>query len=231
MVIGAIVIAMFFLNIKVIPKFATMFEAVEMELPLMTRVLIGTSEFFVAYWYLILFGIVTAVWGFRTYVKTPSGLLWWDKSKLSLPLVGKIIHWATVARFARALHITSTAGVPVASALPVVASAVDNAWVESKVRGMQQRIEQGSSITEAAMISNLFPPLVIQMLRIGEETGELDRLIAEVAEYYEREVDYNVKNLSSVIEPILIVVIGLMVLVLALGIFTPMWDMVKLAKQ
>lgn len=230
-VIIAITIAMFVLNIKVIPAFAGMFQKSNMELPLMTQVLMGTSQFFQSYWYLIAAAMFGAVFGFRAYVRTVPGRLTWDRAKLKLPAVGNIMRWATLARFARTLAITSTAGVPITQALPVVGGAVGNAFVTSRLREMQSRLEQGQAIYKSAEATGLFPPLVLQMLRIGEETGQLEDLINEVAGFYEREVDYQVKNLSSVIEPLLILVIGAMVLVLALGIFMPMWNMVDLARK
>ncbi len=230
-VIVAITIAMFVINIKVIPAFAGMFDKLGADLPLMTKIIMATSAFFTAYWHYLLVGIAGCWFGFKRFVKTANGHLLWDRTKTGLPIVGNIIRWSTLARFARALSITTEAGVPIVQALPVVGNALDNVFIESRVREMQGRIAQGTSITQAAEATDLFPPLVLQMLRIGEETGELDELIREVADFYEREVEYNVGNLSSVIEPILILVIGIMVLVIALGVFMPMWDLINVAKS
>lgn len=230
-VLVAITLAMVVINIKVIPAFAGIFERLDTELPLATKLLMASSHMFTEYWHWMLLGVVAAVYGIRTVLATPSGRLTWDRAKLNLPIFGKIISWSTLARFTRALAVTNKAGVPIAQALPLVGGAMDNRFVENRVLEMQSKIEQGMSFAKAAELSSLFPPLVLQMLRIGEDTGELDELIVEVAGYYEREVDYNIKNLSSLIEPLLILIIGVMVLVIALGVFMPMWGMLDAARK
>ncbi len=230
-VITAIVIAMFVLNIKVIPTFAAMFSKMGSELPLATKMLMASSAFFKAYWMYMIAAMAGAYYGFTVYTKTTAGRFQWDAIKLKLPLVGNIMMWATLARFSRALALTTKAGVPIVQGLPMVARAVDNAYIESRIHGMQDKLAQGVAIAVAAESTGLFPPLVLQMIRIGEETGELDNLIEEVADFYEREVDHLVVNLGAAIEPILIFTIGAMVLVLALGIFMPMWDMIDQAKK
>lgn len=127
--------------------------------------------------------------------------------------------------------MTARSGVPLIQALSVVARAVDNDYVADKVLSIRSGIERGDSLTRTAVATNMFTPLVIQMLSVGEETGAVDDMLDEVATYYDREVDYDVKNISSAIEPILIVSIGVLVLILALGIFLPMWEMTSLASQ
>lgn len=230
-VLVAIALAMVVINIKVIPAFAGMFEKLGADLPLATRFLMASSHLFTHYWHLMLVGVGAAIYGVRAVLATPAGRLAWDKAKLDLPIFGKIIQWSTLARFTRALAVTNKAGVPIAQALPLVGSAMDNRFVERRVLEMQAKIEHGMSFAKAAELSGLFPPLVLQMLRIGEETGDLDELIVEVAGYYEREVDYNIKNLSSLIEPLLILVIGIMVLIIALGVFMPMWGLLDAARK
>jgi MSHA biogenesis protein MshG len=225
MVIGAIAIAVGIINVFVIPVFANMFREAEVPLPWQTRALIGTSDFFVAWWPVLLAGAVLGIGGFLSWIKTDRGRYWWGQHKLRLPLVGDIIHRATLSRFARAFAMSLTSGVPLVQALTVVSRAVDNEYVAEHILGMRNGIERGESLTRTAALTAMFTPLVIQMLAVGEETGSVDDMMVEVAEYYEREVDYDIKNLSSAIEPILIVAIGVMVLILALGVFLPMWDM------
>jgi MSHA biogenesis protein MshG len=149
--------------------------------------------------------------------------------KLRLPKVGSIIHRATLARFARSFSMSISSGVPLVQALTVVSRAVDNEYVGSRVLNMRNGVERGESLTRTATASNLFTPLVLQMLAVGEESGAVDRMLEEVADFYEREVDYDLKNLSTAIEPILLLAIGVLVLILALGIFLPMWDLTQLA--
>jgi len=224
-VISAIVVAIVILNIFVIPTFANMFSKLGADLPLATRILITSSEFFLENWPYMLVGTMGLIFGIRYYVKTPGGKLLWDKRKLTLPVVGSVIERSLLSRFTHSFAIVLKAGVPMTSGLSLVADAVDNDFVREKILKMRQGIESGDSLLRSAVASNLFTPLVMQMIAVGEETGRVDELLEEVGDYYEREVDYDLSTLTARIEPILLVVVAGMVLVLALGIFTPMWDM------
>ena len=224
-VILAIGIALTIINIWVIPAFADLFAKADVPLPWQTRLLLAISAFFVQWWPVMLGGIIAGVFGFRAYTKTENGRYIWDQYKLRLPLVGDIILRATLARFARAFSMSLTSGVPLIQAMTVVARSVDNEFIAEHILSMRNGIERGESLTRTAAVTNMFTPLVLQMMAVGEETGQVDELLAEVADFYEREVDYDIKNLSASIEPIMIVVIGFMVLILALGVFLPMWDL------
>lgn len=223
----AIGIAMVILNIMVIPVFAGMFAKFGVELPLATRILLATSHFFVNYWWLLLAILAGMVFGWRRWVATTKGKLTWHRWQLKLPIVGTIIERSLLARFARSFSTMLKAGVPLNTALTLVADAVDNAYMAGRVRDMRAGIERGESLLRTASSSGLFTPLVMQMIAVGEETGQVDDLLHEAAEYYEREVDYDLKSLTARIEPILIGIVAVMVLILALGIFTPMWDMMR----
>ncbi len=224
-VIVAIGIAIGVINVLVIPAFADVFDRWEMELPWATTLLIFTSELFVAWWVHMLVGLAALVFAVRRYVATESGRYRWDKLKLRLPIVGGIVHRATLGRFARAFAIAFRSGVPLIQALTVISRALDNEYVGDRVLQMRNGIERGDTLTRTAASTGLFTPLVLQMMAVGEESGALDDLLEEVAGFYEREVDYELKNLSAAIEPVLIVAVGVMVLVLALGVFLPMWDL------
>jgi MSHA biogenesis protein MshG len=226
----ALAAAMFIVNIFVIPAFAKMFASFKTELPLMTRVLIATSDAFVAYWWLMLIGIVAAVVGFRLYTAAPKGRYAWDWLKLKLPVVGSLIHKATLARFSRSFAISGKSGVPIVQGLAMVAEVVDNAFLESRILQMRDGIERGESILRTAVATGVFDPVVLQMVAVGEETGEIDDLMGEIADMYEREVTIEVEGLTAKIEPILLVCMGVLVLVLALGVFLPMWDMASAAR-
>lgn len=228
-VLTVISIAVVVINILVIPAFAKFFDQFHSNLPLPTRMLIASSNFFVHYWYLVLGIVIGLVGGFIFYVRTTTGRYHWDKFKLSVPLIGGIINRALLSRFARSFSLSVRTGVPLMDTIQMIAKATDNAYVAEKVVSMRTYIERGESLTVAATKSEMFTPLVIQMLSIGEETGEIDRLLDEVADYYEQEVDYEVERLGDAIEPILICVIAGMVLILALGVFLPMWDIWKVA--
>ncbi len=224
-VLIALVIAMFILNIKVIPVFAGMFDKFNAELPLMTQILLGMSDFFLNYWPHMLVAIGLSIFAVSRYLKTERGRYRWDRAKIRMPIVGTIIERTLLGRFARSFSMMTIAGVPLTTALSLVADAVDNAYMSDRILGMRRNIEKGESLSRVAASSTLFTPLVLQMINVGEETGRVDELLSEAAEYYEREVDYDLKSLTSKIEPILIAIVAGMVLVLALGIFTPMWDM------
>lgn len=228
-VVFAMVAAMVVVNMFVIPAFVGVFAKFNTELPLMTRILIATSNFTVRYWPMMAGAVVVGFWGFRAWLGTARGLYQWDKFKLKIPVAGKIILKATMARFARSFALSSRSGVPIVQALSVVSQTVDNAYLSARVEQMRDGVERGESILRTAAATNVFTPVVLQMIAVGEESGSIDDLMDEIAQMYEREVDYELKTLSAQIEPILIVFLGIMVLILALGIFLPIWDLGRAA--
>ncbi|MEN9868727.1 MAG: hypothetical protein RL748_4317 [Pseudomonadota bacterium] len=228
-VVAAMIVAMVVVNLFVIPAFVKVFASFHAPLPLMTRILIATSKFTVDYWPILLLGLIATVVGATMYVRTPDGLYRWDRLKLRLPIAGKILLKGTLARFARSFALSSRSGVPIVQALNVVAATVDNAYLSSRVEQMRDGVERGESILRTAVHAGVFTPVVLQMIAVGEETGDLDELMDEIAQMYEREVDYELKTLSAQIEPILIIFMGIMVLVLALGIFLPIWELGRAA--
>tara|TARA_Y100000780_G_scaffold231927_1_gene259766 strand:+ start:13462 stop:14697 length:1236 start_codon:yes stop_codon:yes gene_type:complete len=229
-VLIALAIAMFILNLFVVPVFTQMFERFDTELPIMTRVLIGTSNFFVNYWWLILIVLIATIISVKQHVNSTNGRLKWDKFKLKLPIVGSIIERSLLARYSRSFSMILRAGVPLTAGLSLTADAVDNAHMQMRIKTMRQGIEKGDSLLRVSKNSELFSTLVLQMIAVGEETGRLEQLLEESADYYEREVDFDLKSLTAKIEPILIGFVAVMVLILALGIFTPMWNMMSAVK-
>ena len=225
MVIIAISIAMAIVNVYVIPAFKGVFDKMGTELPWQTRLLMGVSDFTVAYWPYILGGLILTGVTISQYIKTPEGHLIKDRFLLKIPAVGSIIHRATMERFSRSFAMILSSGVPLIQGITIVSNAIGNVYIGSKLDLMRIGIEKGDSISRMAMSIGLFPPLVVQMIMVGEETGNISEMLLEVADFYESEIDTELKNLASVIEPFLIVVIGIMVLVLALGIFLPMWNL------
>lgn len=229
-VLFAIAVAMVLMNMLVIPQFATMFAKFNTELPWATKVLLASSNLFVNYWQWMLPVLIGLVWALKLYLQTEKGSYQWSYWKLKTPLMGSIIVRATLGRFSRSFSMMLRAGVPLTSALTLVAEAVDNDYMAEKIREMRKNIERGESLLRVAVQSELFTPLVLQMLAVGEETGQVDDMLTEVASFYEREVAYDLKSLTAKIEPILICIVSGMVLILALGIFTPMWDMLNAYK-
>ncbi len=230
-VILAMAVAMFVVNIWVIPAFAKVFEGFGATLPLMTRILIGFSNFMVAWWPALLVGIAVAGLGWKSWLGTRRGRYLWDRLKLRLPVAGKIVRKATLARFARSFALATRSGVPIIQALTTVAQTVDNDFIAEKVAQMRNGVERGESVLRAAVASGAFTPVVLQMVAVGEESGSLDEMMEEISGMYQSEVEYELKTLAQQIEPILIVLLGAMVLVLALGIFLPLWDLGSVAMK
>ena len=229
-VLIALAVAMVILNIYVIPTFAGMFAKFNAELPWTTQVLLGTSAFFVHYWHIMLVALIIVVVSVKIWVNKPKGAYLWDKWKLKIPVVGSVIERSLLARFSRSFAMMLSAGVPLNNALYLIAHAVDNNYLQEKILAMRTGIESGEPLLNTATNAGLFTPLVLQMIAVGEETGQVDELLNEAADFYEREVDYELKNMTAKIEPILICFVAGMVLILALGIFTPMWDMMGAMK-
>ncbi len=224
-VIIAMLIAMVIINLFVLPVFARVFAGFNTQLPLITRGLLGFSSWTITWWPVVAALIAAAVVLVRAYLNTPQGRYNWDRRKLNLPIVGPIILKSTLGRFARSFALSSQSGVPLVQALTVVAQTVDNAYIGVRIEQMRDGIERGESISRCAAATGVFTPVVLQMISVGEETGELDALLFEIAEMYERDTDYAIKGLSTAIEPVLLVFIGVLVLLLALGVFLPLWNL------
>lgn len=228
-VVAAMAIAIVVVNIWVIPAFAQVFKGFNAKLPFMTQLLINFSDFMVADWPYLLAGLIGAIFAFGAWVATPMGRYLWDRTKLRVPIAGKIVEKATLARFSRSFALAVRSGVPVVQAMSVVAQTVDNVFIADKIEKMREGVERGESVLRTAISARVFTPIVLQMVAVGEESGALDDMMEEVADMYQREVEYELKNLSQQIEPILIVALGILVLILALGIFLPIWDLGRVA--
>ena len=228
-VVIAMAVAIVVVNLFVIPAFAKVFQGFGAELPLMTRLLLGFSDFMVTWWPAMLVALIGGIVAFRAWVGTHAGRMQWEALALRFPIAGKIVSKAAMARFARSFALSTRSGVPVMQALSNSAQTVDNSYIAAKIEGMRDTVERGESVLRASIASGFFTPVVLQMVAVGEESGALDDMMEEVGQMYQREVEYELKTLGQQIEPILIVCLGALVLVLALGIFLPMWDLGKVA--
>ncbi len=226
----AMVAAMTVLNIYVIPAFSGIFARLGADLPWTTRFLIGSSAFFTQYFGHMVVALLAGWLLLWRYISTPAGRLRWHRWQLRIPIVGPLIKRILLARFCRSFAMMLAAGVPIVRVLTLAGTATGNAWLTKAILGMGEGLSSGSSLSAVAAESRVFTPLILQMFRVGEETGRVDEMVMEAGRFYEEEVDYDISNLTSKIEPILIVGISVMVLILALGIFTPMWDMVNVVK-
>ncbi|HWK53466.1 MAG TPA: type II secretion system F family protein [Hyphomicrobiales bacterium] len=229
-VIVAIAVALAIITTFVIPVFADTFAQLQAQLPWQTRVLIAVSDFVVTWWPLILGGIGGAIALFLRWIATSHGRLAWDRRKLGFVLVGGLFERIALSRFSRTFAMMLRAGVPLVQALGVVARAVGNKFIGHNVLKMRDGVSHGESLYVTASKTGMFSPLVLQMIAVGEEGGNVDDMLDEVADFYDAEVEYDLKRLSASIEPILIIFIAGLVLVLALGVFLPIWDLARAAR-
>lgn len=225
-VMVGIAAALIVITVFVIPNFAPIFRALGDNIPLPTRIIMGLSDFIINHWALLLFLITACVLSASLYVRTADGRYQWDRIKLRIPITGRIVSNAVLARMTRSLSISLDAGLPMNKTLATISGAIGNVYMAGKMSELSAGIERGESLWQTAHSTKMFTPLVLQMIALGEETGALPDLMGESADHYWRERDYELENLSAAIEPILIVVVGAMVLMLALGVFLPMWDMI-----
>ena len=221
-VIGLAIIA---INVFVIPTFTSTYAKLGADLPATTRFLISSSKFFIEYGPYTGLGFFALMYAVNNYLETKQGAYIWGRSKLNLPVIGSIYERTLLARFTYSLSTVLKSGVPMTSALTLVAEAVDNAYIRVRILAMRSDVEAGITLYRSAVMSELFTPLVLQMIAVGDESGRVAELLEDVGDYYEREVDYDLGALTAKIEPLLIVVVGMMVLVLGLGVFQPMWNM------
>jgi len=229
-VIASILIALVVMNIFVVPKFAALFTRFGTNLPLPTRILINLSNFMLNNWLSLLIAIILATLGIRYLLKMPKIRLLWDKYKLKFPTLGNLQQRIMLSQFTQTFSMILHAGVPMLKGITLGANATENKYVTQQILLMRDKIEKGENFSYAAQLTNLFDPGALQMIEVGEETGKLDDLLTKVADAYAEEVDYQLKNLSTLLEPILLLIVGAMVALMALAIYLPMWDIVKFAR-
>ncbi len=224
-VVIAIGVAIGVITLWVLPQFAPIFKALGDNLPWATRVLLGTSAFIIDYWYVVLSAVIASVVGVKLWLRDDHARYQWDRMKFRIPVMGPVTQKAVLARVCRSFAVALEAGVPIVQGLNIIARAAGNEFMTERVLSLRDGIERGESLSRTAGTVALFTPLVLQMIAVGEETGAMHEMLGEVADFYEREVDVDLENMSSALEPLLIVGVGAMVLILALGVFLPLWDM------
>ena len=230
LVILVAILVVTFLMIFVIPIFAAFFTKAGVPLPLPTRIVVGMSNAIANYWYLILAAIVGIILGFRAWYRTESGRLAVDSATLRAPIFGPLMRKIAVARFTRTLSALLGGGVPIIDALRITAKTAGNRVVENAVMEARERVMAGQTLGERLRDSKVFPPMVVQMVVVGEQTGALDNMLGKVADYYEDEVDVAVAGLTSLLEPILIVFLGVVVGGIVIAIYLPIFQVVTLIK-
>ena len=220
-----------FLMWKVIPVFIGLFKTIKMELPMPTQILIAVHGFFVNYWYILVITVVAGMILFNRFVATSYGRRQLDLVKLKMPLLGPIYLRSSMAKFARVFGNLQHSGVPILEAIQVSSRVMENVVLSDIILGLMVSVEEGQGLTQPLKESGWIPSLVVQMVAAGESSGSLDEMLLKVADYYDQEVDRSIKSLSTYLEPILVVFMGVLVLFLALAIFLPMWDMTKMTSR
>jgi len=224
-VLCAAAVALVVLNIFVIPAFAKVYKGLHTDLPLITQLLIAVSDFFVHSWPVLVVAVVAAVGGLGWGLRTQAGRRMRDELLLRLPIFGTLVRKAALARFTKSFGLALEAGIPVVDALQVAVETAGNIVLSERIGQMKTSAERGETLAKGARATGVFTPTILQMIAVGEETGALGEMMNEVAEYYRKDVEYAVRGLAAQIEPIMIVLMGCMVLVVALGVFLPMWDL------
>ncbi len=219
-------IAVVVLLIFVIPVFRSMFADVHMELPLPTRIVIGASDFLKSFWWLLFLGIGALIFGTRRYYATPGGKLNLDKVMLALPVLGDVIRKSAVSRFTRTLGTLIASGVSILDGLEITAKTAGNRVIHDAIMESRSSIAGGETIAAPLQKSKVFPPMVISMIAVGEQTGGLDEMLTKIADFYDEEVDAAVENLLALMEPVMIVLLGVVVGGMIVAMYLPIFNMV-----
>jgi len=212
---------------KVVPVFAQMFEGAGLALPAPTRVVLALSNFLQSYIWLVILAFVAFIFGIRQYYKTDQGQLQIDKLMLRLPVLGNLVRKSAVSRFTRTLGTLVSSGVSILDGLQITARTAGNRVVHDAVMKSRASIAQGATISEPLKESGVFPPMVVQMINVGEQTGGLDEMLSKIADFYDDEVDAAVSALTSILEPIMIVVMGIVIGGIVVAMYLPMFDMIN----
>lgn len=230
-VVAGLAVAIIILMSFVVPRFSQLYSSFKIELPLPTRMLIAISDFALSYWYLLLAGGISLFIALKVFLRTERGKDFWDKSVIKIPIFGPLILKSVLSRFSRVLGSLYRSGLPILQSLDIVSRAVDNRLIAAEVKRIEGEVRAGRPLSEELGKSGQFPPMVVQMVGVGEDTGGLDEMLDKVSEYYDQEVDASIRNLATTLEPVLLAFIFVIVLFLALAIFLPMWDIIKVVKR
>ncbi len=222
-VVGVIIVGILF--VVVIPKVTKIFEDMNVTLPWTTRILIVLSSFARDYWYLVLFGVPALAWGVRRWVRTPRGRAWWDRFQLKAPVFGELIRMLAISRFAKTLATLLASGVQLLTAMDIVRNIVSNTLLADVIDKARDAIREGESIAAPLKRSGQFPPLVFHMIAIGEKSGQLEEMLQNVAKSYESQVEMRVNALTSLLEPVMIVAMGVGVAFIVFSILMPIMQL------
>lgn len=230
-VVVALIIGFLILTTLVMPRFAKIYSQYTVALPLPTQILLWINFVITKYWWLLIILAVILIFAFNKVINTKMGRTWWDNLKLRVPIFGPLVFKLTMSRFARITGTLMHSGIPILKVLDLASSGTGNVIISRIIDNIKINVSEGKGMAEPMKVSGAFPPVVIQMVSVGESTGKTDELLIHVSNYYDSRIDYTINNLISLIEPILIVILGCGVLFMALGIFLPMWNLMALFKR
>jgi type IV pilus assembly protein PilC len=214
-----------------VPVFVKIFGQLGGKLPTLTQYVVGASNFLRHDWYIIFPVVLASIWGVRRFKRTDPGRRLWDRIKLRIPMrIGDTVLKVTMARFSRTLSTLVAAGVDIIKALEITGQTAGNWVVEDALAGVRAKVHQGIPIAQPLIENDVFPPMVSQMVKIGEETGELEKMLGKIADFYEDEVDSAISTLTSIIEPLMMIMVGAMVGVIVISMYLPMFKMLSLVK-
>jgi type II secretory pathway component PulF len=231
MVVLTLTVALTIMLVFVMPRFALMFSRFKIALPLPTRILIWLNHFMQNYWFFILACIIIPVILFQIYIRTPQGRFAWDNIKIKMPILGPLFLKIAMSRFTHIMGTLNRSGIPIIENLAITAKTVGNAVISKAIDKIREGVHEGKGLAEPMKETNLFTPMVVQMISVGETSGALDEVLPKVTEFYDREVEYSTKNLSSMVEPVLILCLGSIILFFALAIFLPLWELTSIARR
>jgi len=229
-VVSSIIIAFLILIAFVVPRYESLFSTYDAKLPLPTVILLGINYAITKFWWLTIIAISACAFLFHKIIRTEKGMLLWNTFQLKIPVFGPLLLKLFMSRFCRITGTLMSSGVPILQILNLSSKSIDNVIVSGAIQGIRESVNAGKGMTGPMKTCALFPPIVTQMVSAGEETGKLDTLLIHVADYYDDQIDYTINNLVTLIEPFLIIVMGGAVLLVALGIFMPMWNLMSLFK-
>lgn len=225
MVLGMMVVVVGIMMFFVIPRLTSLYSQSNIDLPLPTKILIGSSNFLIGYWWLLLILFIMAVFAFKKWVSTPGGKFAFDEFLLKVPLAGKIIRGTSLTSFTRTFGLLTTAGVPILDSITIVSDVTNNAVYKKALLEIKLGVERGLTMSAQLDEVGVFPKIVSQMYRVGEETGKVDKISFKLAEYFENEADHLVKNLTVIIEPVILIILGVGVAFLVLSIILPIYKL------
>jgi type IV pilus assembly protein PilC len=213
-----------------VPVFVKIFAQLGGDLPTLTQYVVTASDLLRHKWYIIFPGLTLLTFGIRKYKRTEPGQKQWDQLKLKIPKIGSVVLKVTMARFSRTLSTLVSAGVDIITALEITGQTAGNRQVEDALADVRAKVHEGVPIAQPLVDNAIFPPMVSQMVKIGEETGELEKMLGKIADFYEDEVDAAIQSLTSIVEPLMMILVGMMVGVIVIAMYLPMFKMLSLVK-